>query len=115
MTLKYYSIHIYLMGTLAFMSCAGPGHLYLETSDNVHHDYDVTIYRDTWGVPHIFGKTDADAAYGLAWAHSEDDFKTIQEILIAGRAQLGSVYGPKASINDYYVHIKYNEHNYFVL
>ena len=105
MTLKYYSIHIYLMGTLAFMSCAGPGQMYLETSGNVHHDYDVTIYRDTWGVPHIFGKTDADAAYGLAWAHSEDDFKTIQEILIAGRAQLGSVYGPKASINDYYVHI----------
>ena len=88
------------------MSCAGPGgHLYRETSESFRPDYDVTIYRDTWGVPHIFGKTDADAAYGLAWAHSEDDFKTIQEIMLAGKAQLGSVYGPKAAINDYYVHI----------
>ena len=28
--------------------------------------YDATIARDTFGVPHIFGKTDADASYGLA-------------------------------------------------
>ncbi len=35
--------------------------------------YETTILRDTWGVPHIFGKTDADAAYGLAYAHCEDD------------------------------------------
>lgn len=32
---------------------------------------DVTIIRDQWGVPHIYGNTDADAAYGLAWAHCE--------------------------------------------
>ena len=39
---------------------------------------DVEIVRDEYGVPHIYGKTDSDVAYGLAWAHSEDDFKTIQ-------------------------------------
>ena len=32
----------------------------------------VEIVRDTFGVPHVFGKTDAAVAYGLAWAHSED-------------------------------------------
>ena len=105
MSLKYSSSYIYLIGTLAFISCAGPGRLYLGTPETVRPDYDVTIFRDTWGVPHIFGKTDAAAAYGLAWAHSEDDFKTIQELLLAGRAKLGSVYGPKAAINDYYVHV----------
>ena len=31
---------------------------------------DVEIVRDAYGVPHIFGKTDADVAYGLAWAHA---------------------------------------------
>ena len=41
-------------------------------------NYEVEIVRDQWGVPHIFGKTDADVAYGLAWAHAEDDFKAIQ-------------------------------------
>jgi len=68
-----------------------------------NYNYDVTIYRDTWGVPHIFGVTDADVAYGLAWAHSEDDFKTIQDILLATRGRLASVYGKDAGVNDYYV------------
>ena len=43
---------------------------------------DVTIIRDTFGVPHIYGITDADAAYGLAWAHSEDDFEHIQRSVV---------------------------------
>ena len=43
---------------------------------------EVTIYRDTWGVPHIFGETDSDAAFRLAYAHSEDDFSTIQDVII---------------------------------
>ena len=38
--------------------------------------YDVVIRRDRFGVPHILGKTDADAAFGLAFAHAEDDFET---------------------------------------
>ena len=42
--------------------------------------YQVEIMRDTWGVPHIFGKTAADTAHGLAYAHAEDDFETIQEL-----------------------------------
>ncbi len=53
---------------------------------------DVKILRDTWGVPHIFGKTDADTAFGLAYAHCEDDFTTIQSAFIAGRS-LGGVNG----------------------
>ena len=41
--------------------------------------YDTLIRRDTFGIPHIWGATDADAAYGLAFAHAEDDFLTIQK------------------------------------
>ena len=55
--------------------------------------YDVRILRDTWGVPHVFGHTDADVAYGLAYAHAEDDFATIQGALLAARGQLASAYG----------------------
>lgn len=66
---------------------------------------DVRILRDTWGVPHIFGKTDADAAYGLAYAHAEDDFLTMQQSLLAARGRLASVYGPKAAPNDYMVRL----------
>ena len=35
---------------------------------------DIKIVRDKWGVPHIYGKTDADVIYGFAWAHAEDNF-----------------------------------------
>ena len=47
------------------------------------YNYDVTIYRDIWGVPHVYGETDQDAAFGLAYAHAEDDFKTIQDVLLS--------------------------------
>ena len=65
----------------------------------------VRILRDTWGVPHIYGKTDADTAYGLAYAHCEDDFGTIQEALLSGRSLLGSVNGADAAPIDFMVHL----------
>ena len=37
----------------------------------------IDIVRDKYGVPHIFSKTDAELAYGLAWAHAEDDLSLI--------------------------------------
>lgn len=38
----------------------------------------VTIYRDDFGVPHIYGKTDADAVFGLLYAQCEDDFRRVE-------------------------------------
>ncbi|MFN2241898.1 MAG: penicillin acylase family protein [Anaerolineae bacterium] len=67
--------------------------------------YDVRILRDEWGVPHIFGQTDADVAYGLAYAHAEDDFLTIQQTMLAARGKLATVYGLDATPNDYMVHL----------
>src|SRR5580658_3771045 len=37
-----------------------------------------SIIRDDWGVPHIYGKTDADAVFGLMYAECEDNFKGIE-------------------------------------
>ncbi len=62
---------------------------------------DVEIVRDYYGVPHIYGKTDADVAYGLAWAHSEDDFKTIQEAYLAGNGLLSKHLGLKGAPADF--------------
>ncbi|HWN69331.1 MAG TPA: acylase [Haliangium sp.] len=67
--------------------------------------YDVEILRDTWGVPHVFGKADADVAHGLAYAHAEDDFPLIQDTLLAARGKLASVHGQDAAPNDYMVHL----------
>ncbi len=38
----------------------------------------VTIVRDNWGIPHVFGKTDADAVFGVIYAQAEDDFNRIE-------------------------------------
>lgn len=46
--------------------------------------YSVEITRDSLGIPRVIGETDADAAFGIAWAHAEDDFATIQASLRAG-------------------------------
>lgn len=54
---------------------------------------EVEIVRDAYGVPHIFAKTDAQVAYGLAWAHAEDDFKTIQIAYLAGNNLLSNYLG----------------------
>ena len=62
---------------------------------------DIEIVRDNYGVPHIYGKTDADVAYGLAWAHSEDDFKTIQEAYLAGNGLLSKHIGLKGAPVDF--------------
>lgn len=51
--------------------------------------YDVRILRDTFGVPHIYGKRDADVAFGLAYAHAEDDFETISQSVMTSRGRLG--------------------------
>ena len=55
----------------------------------------IDIVRDNFGVPHIFAKTDAEVAYGLAWAHAEDDFKTIQVGYLAGNNLLSKHIGNK--------------------
>ena len=62
---------------------------------------DVTIIRDSLGVPHIHGKTDAAAAYGLAYAHSEDNFFDIQEAIMAGKGLMGSYKGKDGVLFDF--------------
>lgn len=65
----------------------------------------IDIVRDAFGVPHIFAPTDAGVAYGLAWAHAEDDFATIQQGFLAGKSMLGRYSGKEGATIDYVVHL----------
>lgn len=65
----------------------------------------IDIVRDHYGVPHIYGKSNAEASYGLAWAHAEDDFETIQQTLLAGKAMLASYKGKQGASIDYIIHL----------
>ena len=61
----------------------------------------IDIVRGRYGTPHIFADTDMEAAYGLAWAHSEDDFKTIQQTFLPVKGYLGKLLGKDGAVLDY--------------
>ena len=65
----------------------------------------ITIVRDKWGVPHIYAPTDAEVAYGFAWATAEDDFNTMQEQLLPSKGLMGQVIGRKGAEFDVAVHL----------
>lgn len=67
--------------------------------------YRVEVMRDSLGVPHIYGKTDADVAFGLGYAQSEDDFNTLHDVLLATRGLMASKYGYTAAKTDYVVNL----------
>jgi len=61
---------------------------------------DVTIIRDDFGVPHIYGKTDADAVFGLLYAQCEDDFNRVEQNYIWATGRLAEVEGEEALYSD---------------
>ena len=67
--------------------------------------YSATIIRDEFGVPHIHGKTDPDVAFGVAWAHSEDDFATLQDVLAMTRGRFGAIAGADGAATDFALHL----------
>ncbi|MCC7126368.1 MAG: penicillin acylase family protein [Acidobacteria bacterium] len=53
----------------------------------------ITIIRDDWGVPHIYGKTDADAVFGLMYAQAEDDFNRVETNFLNSMGRLAEAEG----------------------
>lgn len=64
------------------------------------HADNTTIIRDTFGVPHIYGKTDADAVFGLLYAQCEDDFNRVEQNYIWATGRLAEVDGEEALYSD---------------
>ena len=60
----------------------------------------VTIVRDDWGIPHIHGKTDADAVFGMVYAQAEDDFKRVETNYINAMGRLAEAEGESAIYRD---------------
>ena len=55
----------------------------------------VTIVRDTWGIAHVYGKSDADAVFGVIYAQAEDDFNRVETNFINGMGRLAEAEGEK--------------------
>jgi acyl-homoserine-lactone acylase len=60
----------------------------------------ITIIRDTWGIPHIYGTTDADAVFGMIYAQAEDDFNRIEVNFLNGMGRLAEAEGESEIYRD---------------
>src|SRR3989449_1538292 len=60
----------------------------------------VTIIRDDWGIAHIYGKTDADAVFGMIYAQAEDDFNRVEANYINAMGRLAEAEGEAAIYQD---------------
>src|SRR2546422_2811401 len=60
----------------------------------------VTIYRDAYGVPHVFGRTDASTVFGFAYAQAEDNFWRVEENFIQALGRTSELYGEKSLEGD---------------
>ncbi len=78
--------------------------LALTASGQINPDR-IRIARDSFGVPHVFAPTDPEVAYGIAWAHAEDDFNTLQLVVLSGKAMLGTALGRKGAEADYVIQL----------
>jgi len=60
----------------------------------------VTIIRDNWGIPHVYGKSDADAVFGLLYAQCEDDFKRVEMNYVEKLGRMAEIKGEPELYND---------------
>ncbi len=67
--------------------------------------YAPSIDRDQYGVPTIHGRDDPEAAYGIGYAHAQDNFATIQLMILAARGKLGTHLGREGAPSDFLWHV----------
>jgi acyl-homoserine-lactone acylase len=60
----------------------------------------VTIIRDDWGIPHVYGRTDADAVFGVMYAQAEDDFNRVETNYITSMGRAAEHEGEGAIFRD---------------
>ena len=60
----------------------------------------ITIIRDDWGVPHVYGQTDDDAVFGVMYAQAEDDFNRVEVNYINAMGLLAQAEGEQEIYRD---------------
>jgi len=95
--------HIYLLLFLLPIQLLAQPFTHSEISKWQQQAQHVTIIRDNWGIPHIYGKTDADAVFGLLYAQCEDDFKRVEMNYIEKLGRMSEVKGESSLQDDLYI------------
>lgn len=89
---------LFILSLLVLASCS-PKEL-TEQERWEKHAENTEIIRDDFGVPHIYGITDADAVFGLLYAQAEDDFNRVERNYIWAIGRLAEVEGEKSLYSD---------------
>ncbi len=90
---------------LLLAGCAQPSSFDSEEALRLKEQYQVTIRRDSWGVPHVHGATDPATAFGFAYAQSEDAWQLFEDSLPFYRGINGRYNGVDGAATDYLVHM----------
>jgi acyl-homoserine-lactone acylase len=80
--------------------CAGRDGPAVEAAGSKERAAGITIVRDDWGIPHIHGKTDADAVFGMIYAQAEDDFNRIEVNYLNAMGRLAEADGEREIYRD---------------
>src|SRR6266851_330414 len=78
--------------------CISPA--WLRAADPEQTAQSITIYRDNYGVPHVFGPTDASCVFGYIYAQAEDNFWQIEDSYLRALGRASEVYGEKTLQDD---------------
>ncbi len=96
-----------LLAALLYVACENttePGKKGLFAADEIarweKQAAGIRIVRDSWGIPHIYGKTDADAVFGMLYTQCEDDFKRIELNYITAMGRMAEVKGEEQLYHD---------------
>src|SRR6266516_56109 len=102
---RLYLKNLVLILVVTFASFAFPSTAFSSTKDPEaarwqQEAQNVTIIRDDWGIAHIYGKTDADAVFGMIYAQAEDDFNRVETNYINAMGRLAEAEGESKVYQD---------------
>lgn len=95
------------MGTFCAVACCAiswcdnPLASNLLLADEALADNQVTVYRDTWGVPHVYATTERAGAYGLGYAQAEDRLDDLHSAVRTGLGSMSEAFGEEYVQQDY--------------
>jgi acyl-homoserine lactone acylase PvdQ len=98
--MKLYTKQLVLLLTVASAALAFQGNDTAEAGRWQQHAGNVTIVRDDWGIAHVFGKTDADAVFGIMYTQAEDDFNRVETNYINAMGRLAEAEGESRVYQD---------------
>ena len=102
------TFHLLLVLSLSvwLAGCGKPAQPVVPEPENIEGR--VTLYRDEWGVPHVYAKTAADAAYGLGYAQAEDRLEDIYRNVRLATGTMAEAFGEEHAEVDYMIRLLRN-------